>query len=165
MERAPQSGPAPSLRIIPLTEPIQYLRLQLGNVSYLLPSALGFTLEQRENLIANKSADGNVAAWRAIHATRQPAFCLDGELRVTRRQHWHRAVFLDAAPHAVGVVVDEVQMLPRTETTVTPFTPLGLAPTRRGHLFSGAWVTGNRVVLVLDPKAFVAYLQSLGEER
>jgi hypothetical protein len=80
-----------------------------------------------------------------------------------RHNNWQRAVFLDAAPHAVGLVVDEVQLLPRSETVVSPFTPLGLAPTRMGHLFAGAWVTGNRVMLVFDPKAFVAYLQSLGD--
>jgi len=85
-------------------------------------------------------------------------------LRVTRHPDWHRAVFLDALPHAVGLVVDEVQLLPRAETTVTPFTPLGLPPTRLGHLFSGAWVMGHRLMLVFDPQAFVAYLQSLGDE-
>ena len=147
-----------------MADPNQYLRLQLGETSYLLPSAAGFTIEQRENLIANKSSEGKVAAWQAVRSARLPAYCLDGRLQVTRHHDWHRAVFLDAAPHAVGLVVDEVQLLPRSETTVSPFLPLGLAPTRVGHLFSGAWVTGNRIVLVLDPKAFVAYLQSLGEE-
>lgn len=147
-----------------MADPNQYLRLQLGSTSYLLPSVSGFTIEQRENLITNKSPDGNVAAWRSVRAARLPAYSLDAMLRVTRHHHWHRAVFLDAAPQAVGLVVDEVQLLPRAETTVSPFTPLGLPPTRLGHLFSGAWVTGNRVMLVFEPKAFVAYLQSLGEE-
>jgi len=59
--------------------------------------------------------------------------------------------------------VDEVQLLPRADTIVTPFTPLGHPPTRLGHLFAGAWVTGNRLMLVFDPKAIVAYLQGLGE--
>lgn len=147
-----------------MTDPIQYLRLQLGGTSYLLPHSSGFTLEQRESLITNKSPEGNVAAWRSARSVRHPAFCLDAALRVTRHHHWHRAVFLDAVPHAVGLVAEEVQMLPRAETTVTPFTPLGHPPARHGHLFSGAWVTGNRVLLVFDPQAIVAYLQSLGEE-
>lgn len=147
-----------------MADPNQFLRVQLGGTSYLLPSASGFTIEQRENLITNKSPEGNVVAWQSVRSTRLPAYCLDGMLRVTRHQHWHRAVFLDAVPHAVGLVVDEVQLLPRAETVVSPFTPLGLAPTRLGHLFSGAWVTGNRIMLVFDPNAFVAYLQSLGDE-
>ncbi len=147
-----------------MADPNQYLRLRLGNASFLLPNASGFHIEQRENMATNESPDGNVVAWRPSGATRVPAYCLDPMLRVTRHDRWRRAVFLDAAPHAVGLVVDEVQMLPRAETVISPFTPLGLPPTRVGHLFSGVWVTGNRVVLVLDPPALVAYLQSLGEE-
>ena len=148
-----------------MADPNQYLRLQLGETSYLLPSASGFTIEQREHLVISKSSEGNVAAWQSLRSQKLPAYCLDGMLRVARHDDWHRAVFLEATPHAVGLVVNEVQLVPRSETVVSPFTPLGLAPTRQGHLFSGAWVTGNRIVLVFDPKAFVAYLQSLGESR
>lgn len=147
-----------------MSDPNQYLRLQLGSANFLLPNRSGFTIEQRENLITNKSPDGNVVAWRSVHSTRIPAYCLDATLRVTRHHHWHRAVFLDASPHAVGLVVDEVELLPRAETTISPFVPLGLPPTRLGHLFSGGWVKGNRVIFVFDPPALVAYLQSLGEE-
>jgi hypothetical protein len=147
-----------------VTDPNQYLRLQLGDTSFLLPSGSGFTIEQREGLITNKSPEGNVAAWRVVQAARFPAYCLDASLRVTRQHLWHRAVFLDSLPPAVGLAVDEVQLLPRADTVITPFTPPGLAPTRLGHLFSGAWVTGHRAMLVFEPKALAAYLQSLGEE-
>ena len=140
----------------------QYLRLQLGSISYLLPGTSGYNIEQRDNLVINKSPEGNVAAWRTVRTARYPAYCLDATLRVTRHHHWYRAVFLEALPHAVGMVVDEVQLLPSAETTITPFIPLGLPPTHLGHLFSGAWVTGNQVMLVFEPKAFVSYLQSLG---
>jgi len=146
-----------------LADPNQYLRMQLDGVSYLLPGVAGFTIEQRENLVTNKSPDGNVAAWRSVRSTRLPAYCLDANLRVTRHQQWHRAVFLDAQPQAVGLVAVEVQLLPRAETVISPFMPLGLPPTRAGHLFSGAWVTGNRVILVFNPEALRSYLQSLGE--
>ena len=147
-----------------MTDPHQYMRLQLGDTGYLLPSMSGFTIEQRENLITNKSPEGNVAAWRVVKNTRLPAYVLDAALRVARHSHWHRAVFLEASPHAVGLVVDEVQLLPRAETVITPFVPLGLPPTRLGHLFSGAWISGHRAILVFEPKALIAYLQSLGEE-
>lgn len=146
-----------------MADPNQYLRLQLRETSYLLPSTAGFTIEQRENLTVNKSLEGNIAAWQPARAARLPAYCLDGMLRATRYPDWHRAVFLDAAPHAVGLVVDEVQLLPRSETAITPFVPLGQPATRMGHLFSGAWVTASRIVLVFDHKVLVAYLQSLGE--
>lgn len=148
-----------------MADPNQYLRLQLGETSYLLPSTSGFTIEQREHLIVNPSPEGNVAAWRTLRSQRQPAYCLDGMLRVARHGDWQRAVFLEAAPHAVGLVVDEVQLLSRSETVISSFTPLGQPPTRAGHLFSGAWVTDNRVVLVFDPTAIAAYLLSLGEQR
>ena len=147
-----------------MTDSNQYMRLQLGDTSFLLPSSSGFTIEQRESLITNKSPQGNVAAWRVVQAARFPAYCLDANPRVTRQHLWHRAVFLDTVPQAVGLAVDEVQLLPRAETTISPFTPLGLAPTRLGHLFSGAWVTGHRAMLVFEPKALAAYLQGLGEE-
>lgn len=143
-----------------MTDPNQYMRLQFGDTSFLLPSSPGFTIEQRENLVTNKSPEGNVVAWRVVQATRLPAYCLDATLRVIRHHLWHRAVFLDT----VGLAVDEVQLLPRAETVISPFTPLGLPPTRLGHLFSGAWVTGHRALLVFEPKALAAYLQSLGEE-
>lgn len=146
-----------------MAEPNQYLRLQLGDTSYLLPNAAGFTIEQREHLVVNKNPEGNVAAWRTQRTTRLPAYCLDPMLRVTRHQRWQRAVYLEAAPHAVGLAVDEVHLLPRAETVISPFTPLGLVPTHHGHLFSGAWVSGNRLVLVLEPKALMAYLQGLGD--
>lgn len=141
----------------------QYLRLQLGGNSYLLPSGLGYTIEQREHLNLNKSSEGNAVAWLSTRGGRLPAYCLDGLLRVTRHAQWHRAVFLDARPHAVGVVVDEIQLLPRNETVIAPFVPLGAPPTRLGHLFSGAWINGQRLTLVFEPKAFIAYLQGLGE--
>lgn len=145
-----------------MADPNQYLRLQLRETSYLLPSTAGFTIEQRENLTLNKSPEGNVAAWQQARSARLPAYCLDGMLRATRHRDWQRAVFLDAVPHAVGLVVDEVQLLPRSETTITPFVPLGPPATRVGHLFSGAWVTANRIVLAFDQKALIAYLQTLG---
>ncbi len=146
-----------------MADPNQYLRMQLGGASYLLPSTAGFTIEQRENLILNKSSEGNVAAWRSVRSSRFPAYCLDANLRVVRHQQWHRAVFLDAKPGAVGLAADEVQLLPRAETVIAPFTPPGHPPTRAGHLFTGAWVTGNRVILVFNPGALASYLQSLEE--
>lgn len=147
-----------------MTDLDQYMRLQLGDTSFLLPRGSDFNIEQRENLITNKSPEGNVAAWRVMQNTRLPVYCLDAALRVTRQHLWHRAVFLDSLPQAVGLAVDEVQLLPHAETVISPFTPPGLPPTRLGHLFSGAWVTGHRAMLVFEPKALAAYLQSLGEE-
>ncbi len=146
-----------------MNEPQQYLRLVLQGVEYLLPSTAGFSIEQRDTLTLNRSSDSDVTAWRTVRTGRWPAYSLDAELRVTKRDDWQRAVFIDALPKAVGLIVDEVQMLPRAETQVAPFVPLGAPVLKRGHVFAGAWVTGKRVILVFDPNVLVAYLQSLGE--
>lgn len=132
---------------------------------YLLPGTVSFTLEQRENLIVNPSPDGNVVAWRTVDSDRQAAYCLDATLDVLRPADWQQVVFIDAAPHAVGLVVDDVQLLPNAETPIVPFIPLGPKSSSNGHLFSGAWVSGHRVTLVFEPGVLTAYLQSLGEER
>jgi hypothetical protein len=146
-----------------MVDPKQYLRLSFGGGTYLLPSTSGYTIEQRENLMVNNSPASNVCAWRSVRGSRWPAFALDQDFQPTRRGDWERAVFIEALPHAFGVIVDDVHLLPRAQMQVSQFTPLGPAPTRAGHLFSGAWVTEDGVLLVFEPQVFVAYLQGLGE--
>lgn len=136
----------------------QYLRIALNGSTMLLPSGLSAAIEQRDALTPN-AGGGKVTAWRVHRGRRFPAYCLDAALQPVRRDDWERAVFLDG----VGLIVDEVQMLGRAETTVHPFTPLGPAPTPAGHLYNGAWVESHRATLVLDPRALVVYLQNLGE--
>lgn len=141
----------------------QYLRLKIAGVNYLLPGGAGYTIEQRENL-EPEPGKSHIVAWRAGRgrAERAPTLALDEELRPTRREDWQRAVFIGAGADAIGVAVDEVQLMPRSETPVTPFTPLGPPATRRGHLFTRAWVAGTNVTLVFDPQALAGYLQGLG---
>lgn len=145
-----------------MTDPHQFLRLDLGGMHFLLPSVMRYTIEQRDSLIPNTEPGSPVTAWRAVRTDRWPAYCLDQQLRLSRRDDWQRAVFLEAAPSTIGLIVDDVQMLPRADMTIAPFTPLGAPPTRHGHLFSGAWVSERRVTLVFEPQALIAYLQSLG---
>ena len=140
----------------------QYLRLQLGQMNYLLPSTASFSIEQRDSLTINDAPRERVAAWRNVRSGRWPAYCLDADLKVTRRKDWQRAVFLEARPISIGMIVDEIQLLPRTNMRIAPFVPLGAPPTRFGHLFLGTWVDGSQLVLVFEPKALAAYLQSLG---
>jgi len=141
----------------------QYLRLVIGGTAFLLPSVMRYTIEQREALTENTAARSPVAAWRTVRGTRWPAYSLGADLTAHPAGEWHRAVFLEARPQNVGIIVDEVQLLPRGETEVANFTPLGPAPTRFGHLFNGAWVAGREVTLVFEPTALIGYLQSLGE--
>lgn len=146
-----------------MADPNQYLRLRLGETNYLLPCSVSYTIEQRDNLLLNNSPDDNVVAWRVDKDDRWPAYSVDSSLRVFHRKNWQRAIFIDSAPHTVGIIVDEVEVLPPAETPVVPFVPLGPYPTRQGHLFSGAWIDGQKVTLVFDPKTLVTYLQGLGE--
>ena len=142
----------------------QYLRIEIDGQTYLLPNAASVTIEQRDSLIGNDNSDSNVAAWRDIKSQQWPAYCLDRRLNVSRRDDWQRVVFLEAKPNPVGIMADEVQLLPRTEMLVTRFSPLGNPPTKAGHIFSAAWVHEDRAILVFEPNALIAYLQNLGEE-
>lgn len=140
----------------------QYLRVQVGEGVYLFPGATGYAIEQRENLSLD-GITGPIAAWRTVRGRRLPAYALDAALRPTRRTDWQRAVFIESTRgDGAGFVADDVHMLPEDETPVTTFEPLGPPPTPAGHVFAGAWQQEKRVVLVFDPRALVAYLQSLG---
>jgi hypothetical protein len=141
----------------------QYLRLQVAGHSYLLPSVQRYSIEQRDNLTENLDSSSGVAAWRVVRNDRWPAYALDGALRLRRPPaQWQRAVYLEDAPHTVGLIVDDVQLLPRGAVNASPFTPLGPTPTAAGHLFMSAWVNAGRVMLVFSPAALLGYLRNLG---
>jgi hypothetical protein len=140
----------------------QYLRLNFHGADFLLPSAASLAIEQRDALTVDNS-NGPVLAWRTSRQGRWPAYGLDRQMKPARRPEWQRAVFVHADPSGgVGILVDEVQLLTRGGMHIAPFTPLGAAPTRVGHLFNAAWVDGHKVVLVLDPKKLALYLHSIG---
>lgn len=146
-----------------MTDAQQYLRLEVAGTSYLLPSVQRYSIEQRDSLAENLDSANGVAAWRVVRNDRWPAYALDAALRLKRPSpHWQRAVFLEDQPHMVGLIVDEVQLLPRGAVTASPFTPLGPVPTAAGHLFTNAWVTAGRVMLVFSPTALLGYLRNLG---
>ncbi len=143
----------------------QYLRIGLGDAAFLLPSNASFAIEKRENLVLDSSGLGAVTAWRESASGRWPAIHLDQDLRPVSRGDWQRAVFLESSPYPVGLIANEVQLLPRSDVQVEPFTPLGAAPTRVGHMFSGAWVSSTQVLLVIEPRALAAYLYQLEGKR
>ena len=119
-----------------MRESSQYLRFNLGGVHYLLSSSASEAIELRDNLTVNTAAAGNVGAWRSSDDTRWSAYCLGRDLRVSREDAWERAIFLDARPNPVGLLANQVQMLPSGETEVVPFTPLG--PPGRDSSLRGA---------------------------
>jgi hypothetical protein len=142
----------------------QFLRIEIDGNSYLLPGSASFAIEQRDHLVANDTDNTPVAAWRVTKSERWPAYCLDRQFKPVKHCHWQRAVFLEGAPHPIGLAVGEAQLMARTEVRVEPFTPPGRPPAD-GHLFNGAWVDGARAMLVLNPAALVGYLRRLGGVR
>jgi hypothetical protein len=141
----------------------QYLRLSIRGTQFLLPASMRYAIEQRDQLEVSREPGSRVAAWRSTGSIRAPAYSLDANLVPVLREDWQRAVYLEQGDRAWGIVVDDVHMLPRGETAVVPFTPLGPAPTRDGPLFNGAWVAGRRATLVFEPRALMSYLDSLGD--
>jgi hypothetical protein len=138
----------------------QYLRLTIDDASFLLPSTASLAIEKREGL--STSADSRlVAAWRESSRGRWPAYSLDSQLQPTPRERWSRAVYLNANPNPVGLVTDEIQLIPTDQLHIVPFYPLGSAQTPAGHMFNSAHVDGENVLFVLDPNAFASYLLSL----
>lgn len=145
----------------------QYLRLGLAGAEYLLPSEASLSIEQRDNLVTTiRDRDAvvnpdNVTAWYVVRNERWPAFYLGGDLKPSRGKGWQRAVFLEGDTHPIGLAADEVQLLPRSDMRIEPFQPLGPSPCAAGPVFNRAWVRGEELVLVLEPKALVAYLERI----
>ncbi len=143
----------------------QYLRVGLQGTDYLLPNSANYTIEKREVLEVNP-AGGPIAAWQATPGGRWPAYSVDANLNPYSRSSWQRAVFLQSGSQSVGLVADELQLLPREEVRVEKFSPLGPAATPVGHLLSGAWIRSGRApVLVFDPAALAVYLRHLGNKQ
>jgi len=138
----------------------QYLRLKLDNAVFLLPSTASLAIEKRESLTS--SADSTlVAAWRETSNGRWPAYSLDSMLQPAPGPNWTRAVYLNATPHPIGMVADEVQLVPTDLLQIVPFHPPGRAPTTLGQIFNGAHIEGDDVFLALEPNALITYLGSL----
>jgi hypothetical protein len=139
----------------------QYLRIQINKAEYFLPSGTSVAIEKREALLPDNS-ESIVSAWRQTSAGRWPAYCVDEDLIPSPRKDWVRAVFVQAKPHPIGIIGDEIQLLNVDPLDIGPFTPLGPPATSVGHLFVGAYIRGDGVAMILNPQALVAYLTALG---
>lgn len=139
----------------------QYLCLVLQGAEYLLPSVASVAIEQRHVLL-DAGDSGPVVAWRQTRQGRWPAYGVDASFKPSRPADWERAVFLEADSQPVGFVAEEVHVLARQDVHVVPFVPLGPPPTRFGHFFNAAWVDGQKVTFVLDPRSLAGFLRGLG---
>lgn len=142
----------------------QYLRIGLLGTDYLLPNNTSYTIEKREQLEINDAPGASIAAWQVTPAGRTPAYSLDADLNPLHRHAWQRAVFFKSGPQSLGLVADELQLMPVGEVRVEPFAPLGPPPSVAGHLFGGAWVrAGHTPVLVFELNALIAHLYRMGD--
>jgi hypothetical protein len=142
-----------------LTDTVQYIRLDLGGTSYLLPADTRPLIEKRDDLVISK---GNPCAWHEHEGgERWPAYCLDGDLRLARSD-WAEAVFVHARPYPVGLAAAKLEQLTLAAGEVVAFRPPGPTPSAAGHLFNAAWVREREATLVFAPAALVLYLQAFG---
>ena len=139
----------------------QYLRLTLTDRYFLLPSTSSLAIEQRDNLTTDHATSGYIVGYRKAGVTQWPVLSMNSVLQADPQMDWSRAVFVGNAANAVGIAVTEVLLLPRQDTEVELFNPIGPPPTSAGHIFSGAWIQDGSVVLVFEPKGLSAYLQTL----
>jgi len=140
----------------------QFLRIKIGGTEFLLPGGVSLTIEQWDQM-QPAAADEIASGWKQERGQRWPAYGVDEDLQLVRRDDWQRAVFLDAKPTPVGLIVDDAQMVTREALRTENFTPLGAPPSAYGALFHGAWLPPSRIpVFVFEAAALVGYLQTLG---
>ncbi len=120
-------------------------------------------IESRDALILDSGGANNIVAWRDVGSAKWPVLCLDEDLHVNKNDdNWQRVVFVAASPVPVGLAAQEVQLINNADLTTEPFTPVGMSPTKFGHLFKSAWVDAGKPYPVFSADALGAYLHGCG---
>lgn len=136
-----------------------YLELKFGGQNFLMPNGPDVSIEPRENMQLEQK--GRAAACRTLNGVFWLAYILDADLKPVADGTWTRAVFLNAhSNRPVGLLVDDLKLLPADTLRIEAFTPLGPAPVRGQHLFPAAAIQGSALTLVFAPAALTAYLQA-----
>lgn len=136
-----------------------YLELKFAGHTFLMPNTPDVSIEPRENMQIERR--GRAAAIRSLQGVLWLAYILDGDLRPVTDGVWTRAVFLNArAKSPVGLLVDDLRLLPADSLRIEAFTPLGPAPVSGQHLFHAAAMRGSTLTLVFAPTSLTAYLQA-----
>ncbi len=136
-----------------------YLELKFAGHTFLMPNTPDVSIEPRENMQLDQKA--RAAAIRSLQGVLWLAYILDADLQPTANGAWTRAVFLNARSNRpVGLLVDDLRLLPADALRIEPFTPLGPAPVKGQHLFYAAAIQASALTLVFAPAALTAYLQA-----
>ena len=144
-----------------MTDLRHYLELRFAGQTFLMPNIPAISVEPRENMQIERS--GRAAAQRMVQGESWLAYALGPDWSPLSESDWTRAVFLGlGASPPVGLLVDDVKLLPAGTLRIEPFTPLGPAPVPGRHLFPAAAVGRGALTLVMAPEGLAAYLRSLG---
>ena len=136
-----------------------YLELKFAGHTFLVPNTPDVSIEPRENMQSERK--GRAAASRSLQGVLWLGYLLDADLRPTADGAWTRAVFLNArGTRPVGLLVNDLRVLPADALRIEPFTPLGPAPVQGQHLFHAAAMQASTLTLVFSPTALAAYLQA-----
>ncbi len=144
-----------------MTDLRHYLELRFAGQVFLMPNGSDISVEPRENMQLEQR--GRAAALRTVQGESWLAYALGPDWSPRPDAPWTRAVFLNnGASQPVGVLVDDLKLLPVGSMRIEPFTPLGPAPVPGRHLFPAAAVGGGAPILVISPEGLATYLRSLG---
>lgn len=136
-----------------------YLELKFAGHTFLMPNSSELLIEPRENMQVERK--GQAAAKRSMQGAEWLAYALDAQMGTLPESSWTRAVFMNVnAARPVGLLVDDLRLLPVDGLRIEPFVPLGPAPDTGYHLFNAASMQSATLTLVFAPLGLAAYLQS-----
>lgn len=141
----------------------QFLKLTISGVEYLLPGTASMGIENREKMKTD-TASGNIVGWKEETGKKWPAYAIDYRWNIDPSAQWQRVVFIPASPVPVGIGADSIEMLNDTDIEPVPFTPVGPAPSRAGHLFGSVWAEGDKAYLVINPSGVAGYFMAAGRQ-
>ena len=136
-----------------------YLEVRFAGQTFLLPNAPDLLVEPRENMQLERK--GQAAASRNVQGVVWLAYALDANMQPLPESAWTRAIFLNVASRQpVGLLVDDLKLLPVDGLRIEPFIPLGPVPQTGHHLFNAAAMQTATPTLIFAPVGLAAYLQA-----
>lgn len=139
-----------------MTDIKHYLEIVLDGATFLLPHVPGIQVEVRENM--QVEAIGVVAARRHVQGAAWPALALDRNLMPCLDSPWTRAVFLPPNERPVGLLINDMKLVPADSLRIEPFIPLGARAPGDPLVFDAAAMTGRGLTLVFSPPGLTHYL-------
>ena len=134
-----------------------YIELRFADRLYLMANVPQLVVEPRENLLIEPT--GRAAAQRVVQGVSWPAYALDAALEPVAQSPWTRAIFLNSTERGVGILVDEMRLVPVDRLRIEPFVPLGPPPPGGQPVFDAAAMQQAGLTLVFSVSGLVAHLR------